>query len=199
MSFFEIMSPCLLLLCTLPLLDANRYSCSPRGSKKVGGVHAHSLIWVLQSRLVDGRLATTGHRRLAVPDHCIAMLFPPLETSVMDDFIEAASFEGSKDGYVFKMGRNGLGYYVDGVHDDFDVNAGMVPVKVKEYDMEAHARGEAPEAEKAKEPGHGRVGTLGELLAGLLPIPKNRSPSSPNPWGSDLTMCSSMAPACAPS
>ena len=110
-------------------------------------------------------------------DPCLAVPRPTLEFSVMDDFIEAASFEGSKEGYVFKMGRNGLGYYVDGAHDDFDVNAGVVPTKAKEYDMEAHARGEALEAERAKEPGHGRVGTLGELLAGLPPFPNSPATS----------------------
>lgn len=86
--------------------------------------------------------------------------------AVLDDFIEAPAFEGSKEGFVFKMGKFGLGYYSDGYRDDFDVNAGLVPAKTAAYDMEAHARGEIPVEEAPKEPGHGRVGTLGELLAG---------------------------------
>ncbi len=88
---------------------------------------------------------------------------------MVDDFIEAESYIGSKAGYVYKMGRFGLGYYEDkgpmGPVDDFDVNKGLGLDKKPVYDMDSHARGEtAPEP--PKEPGHGRVGTLGQLLAG---------------------------------
>lgn len=30
-----------------------------------------------------------------------------------EEYIKAKKFKGSKKGYVFKMGRQGLGYYVD--------------------------------------------------------------------------------------
>merc|ERR1719333_2039904 len=33
-------------------------------------------------------------------------------------FVPAAGFEGSRPGYVFKMGSRGLGYYKDGVPED---------------------------------------------------------------------------------
>lgn len=93
--------------------------------------------------------------------------------TVVDDFLEAEEYNGFKDGYIFKRSKWGTGYYADkgpfGPVDDYDVNAGMVVTKVPEYDMDAHARGESV-VEPPKEPGHGRVGALGDLLAGALVI-----------------------------
>ncbi len=90
---------------------------------------------------------------------------------MVDDFIEAESYSGFKEGYVYKMGRFGLGYYEDkgpmGPFDDFDVNKGIVAEKKPAYDMDSHARGESA-PEPPKEPGHGRVGALGHLLAGTV-------------------------------
>ena len=41
---------------------------------------------------------------------------PPLQASsgFVQSFIEASSFDGAKDGYTFKQGARGLGYYRDG-------------------------------------------------------------------------------------
>lgn len=36
-----------------------------------------------------------------------------IEDSIIENFIPSNSFQGSKQGYVFKTGDDGLGYYVD--------------------------------------------------------------------------------------
>ena len=91
---------------------------------------------------------------------------------VKDAFVAASAFDGFKSGYVFKMGSKGLGYYQDhggmGPFDAFDVNAGTV-VSDAGYDMDKHIRGEQRVVDdgecREKQPGEGRVGALGDLLA----------------------------------
>mmetsp|Transcript_61367 Transcript_61367/g.126733 ORF Transcript_61367/g.126733 Transcript_61367/m.126733 type:complete len:271 (+) Transcript_61367:31-843(+) len=84
--------------------------------------------------------------------------------TMFDDFIESETFTGAKEGYVFKMGSDGLGYYIDNgpnKGENFDLNGIEA-----EYDMEKHARGETnSRVEAPPEPGEGRVGALGDLLA----------------------------------
>lgn len=91
---------------------------------------------------------------------------------IKEGFVKAGEYDGFKDGYVFRMGGKGLGYYKDngpmGPFDPFDVNTG-VSVRDREYDMDKHLRGERQETEDdeahEKQPGEGRVGALGDLLA----------------------------------
>ena len=91
---------------------------------------------------------------------------------IKDNFTKADQYDGFKDGYVYRMGSKGLGYYKDtgpmGPFDPFDVNTG-VAVRDREYDMDKHLRGERQEMEeddgREKQPGEGRVGALGDLLA----------------------------------
>lgn len=37
----------------------------------------------------------------------------PIEDTIIENFIPSNSFQGSKSGYVFKTGDEGLGYYID--------------------------------------------------------------------------------------
>ena len=53
-------------------------------------------------------------------DACISTMMgsAPVQAvayNIKDDYIKAAKFDGKKDGYVFKQGPEGLGYYKDKV------------------------------------------------------------------------------------
>lgn len=86
--------------------------------------------------------------------------------TLIDDFIEAETFDGEKAGYVFKMGRQGLGYYADLGPMKAGEDGCQLNDAPAEYDMEKHARGETDDAvPEPPEPGEGRVGALGDLLA----------------------------------
>ncbi|EKX33987.1 hypothetical protein GUITHDRAFT_147556 [Guillardia theta CCMP2712] len=79
---------------------------------------------------------------------------------VQDDFLPADSFGGSKEGYIFKKGSHGLGYYLDRGPNQ-NIEEGETS---SSYDIEKHARG-LKEPEREQRPGEGRVGALGDLLA----------------------------------
>jgi len=67
------------------------------------------------------------------------------EGRLLDDFLASESFTGSKPGYVFKKGAEGLGYYKDRgpMHVTGDDDGTVVAAADPEYDMDAHLRGDA--------------------------------------------------------
>jgi ribosome biogenesis protein UTP30 len=71
------------------------------------------------------------------------------DTPAEVNFLSAKKFNGSKKGYVFRMGKDGLGYYVD------------VKPKVDQMAMEALMRGGAGKNKGRDAPNKGRKGRKG--------------------------------------